>query len=471
MNNNNNILTLNQRPLKYIVTKNKEAIKLLSETGSLIVYEPNDIININVANTDDIYRELWVASYFLAGGYGAKTRDDQEMLSYIAANYNNHYTYINYRIDQAYSYSYGLYNILNNNKVSKGYSYSYTGDDISFNTFNFGGETITLNDLYNKFKDIRILYKFELSKVDYLYTFVDTNNSIHTYDNLAHVPIGSRLKEINIKLKGNTRDSGGINKIYLSLNNQINNSKYILKLEDLSKEGEIPNKSNTQFELTITKTFQTNNDEYLYEIHDGINYIINNIQICTNGGSNNNLLINPLDADIIDNILELYPTYLYGSITCLYYTGPYNGYRAINNYSTKLIVDNQMDLSIFDYNNIQCISILINNDVRLVKAEYYDQITCQVYDIIDFILTKYNSVISDQTYTVEYLIKVDNNIDYNPNINPPFLTKDSNNIIHFNEGYIIFTFIKSSETDEIIKLKNTNKYWITYTGNQDNFPL
>ena len=59
----NNISALNAKPLKCILTNNKKSISLLSNTGSLIVYEP-------AVQNEDNYHELYLANKFLAGGYG-----------------------------------------------------------------------------------------------------------------------------------------------------------------------------------------------------------------------------------------------------------------------------------------------------------------------------------------------------------------------------------------------------------------
>ena len=47
----NNISALNAKPLKCILTNNKKSISLLSNTGSLIVYEPS-------VQNEDNYHEL-----------------------------------------------------------------------------------------------------------------------------------------------------------------------------------------------------------------------------------------------------------------------------------------------------------------------------------------------------------------------------------------------------------------------------
>ena len=113
----------------------------------------------------------------------------------------------------------------------------------------------------------------------------------------------------------------------------------------------------------------------------------------------------------------------------------------------------------------------------MVEAKYIDYVNCQTYDIIDFILTKYNTTISGKTYNVKYFINLKNDINstYNKIMNPPFLykTSESNNLYldeediifaslnSLHEGEIIFTFIESNKMWDPT-LKNTTDYWISY---------
>lgn len=465
MNNNNNILSLNNKKLQYIITKNKNTIKFLENTGSLIVYEPGVAKEVDPDN--EVYRELWVGSYFLAAGFGAQSRSEQQKLSYIAENYDNDYLTLDTGVKMSFSYSYNLYTELDNKKVTQG-TETREGSDISYNPFDFGGEKINLNELYDKFKKIQFLYKFEIENVEYTYKFYGDNNP---YDNMANVPIGKQIQSIDINIKGNTRDSGGIDKLYVILNNQYsNNSTYTLDLSNINNQESVPyNSSNTKFNINISKTFDRN-DNYLFIIHNNINEIIKSIHIYTKQGNSNDLLINPLDSELIDNITEKFPSYLIGNTTC--YVCSQNSYiRSINNYEPRLIIDNVLEIKINSLTESKYISVLMNNDnLRLAKAEFFDNITCGIYDITDFILVKYNSTIDNQQYTVEYLIYVENNSEYDPNINPPFLHKNGSDIF-FNTGHIRFTFISSNINQEIVHQKTSNQYWINYNVNDNNLPI
>ena len=469
---NDNILTLNNSSLKYVITKNRNVIDFLSKTGSLIAYEPSN------EDGKEIYRELWISNYFLASGFGAQSRDEQNKLSDIAENYDNTYAYFNNQINNAFSYAHNLYEILDNNKVSKGTEDKH-GDDISYNEFNFGGDIITLSDLYNKFLDINVLYKFEIYNVQYFVKFVGDSNE---YPNFSNVPTGAKLETIKIIITGNTKDSGGIDNIEVDLYNQYDNSIFKLKLEDFNNISEIPDKSNTQFTFILSKTFITsgiNKEEYEFIIQnttDGKNYIIKNIQITTNPTKDSNV-INPISAEVISDITEKFPTYYYSTQPIYVYSNILDN-KHINLYQ-KHLVSSQYELNIFeknaygDNNKINHISILISNNVnlRLIDAQYYDMLTCKKYDIIDFILTNYNYTPNgtNSIYDVEYQINITNNANYISGVNPPFLHYEDDEQLYMNYGKILFTFIESSNNINTI-LKNTYQYWISYNDN-DNIPL
>lgn len=471
------ILSLNRKPLKYFITKNKNVINSpISDNGALIVYEGNEI------DSNQPYRELWVSNYFLASGYGAKSREEQDKLSDIAANYDNSYLNLNYRIDETIDDLNSLYNKLNNEKVSKG-SYSYNGDDISFNTFNFGENTIQLNDLYDKLQNIHVLYKFEITNVDYKIKLSDNN----WYNNFSEVPVGTSVKEILISIEGNTRDSGGIKDIQIVLNNKKNGTiqEYVLQFKNFSANTTLPTLKNQKFKIDLYKTFYENDNsltEYTFTIDNNIlkNEIFKNIIIITNPTSVDNtaMVNNLLPSETIDDILNKFPSYFISSNVIYCYAGNISGINNGNNYKNILInKSNTYELTISNTDLFQYIALLIPNknnvNNRLIKAEYYDNINHQIYDITDFIVVEFNVIINTQLKDIRYFIKVENNSNYNPNANPPFLHLKDNNL-YFNEGKIVFTFDNSGSnlSEQELKLKNTNQYWISYnSSNNRYFPL
>lgn len=465
--NNNGILNLNKTPLKYIVTKNPSVINNnnpLTNGGPLIIYEPSN--DNSIENADEQYRELWISKYFLSSGYGAKTRAEQGKLSYIANNYDTNYSYLSNLINNSLNYSYTLFNQLNTNKITKG-TEETEGDDISYNVFNFGNEDIKLKELYDKIQEIHILYKLEIYDIQY---FVKFKNYSNWFSNFSIVPTGGEVEKIKIIITGNTRDSGGLEDIQINLYNQKNNQIYTFLLSELSEYVSIPNESGIDFTLEFTKTFGSY-DNYKFTIgendDDNKNYIINNI-IITTKQSIDSTLIKPISSEILTNMINKYPSYFYAGSSILIFKG-LSRFKMINNYINKLIND-EFELDIYENEDVNHISLLLNSNLRLIKAEYQDSMTCQNHDIIDFILTKYHYQISSNEYDVEYSINIteNDNYDYVYNGNPSFLHKKNNNL-YLNPGKIKFTFITSDSFNEIT-LKNTSNYWISYNNN-DNIPL
>lgn len=475
----NHILNLNNKPLKYIITKNKNTINFLKETGSLIVYEPNPTPITEEEYYRNTYREIWVGSYFLASGFGAESREEQSKLSYIYQHYDTDYSYLDNRIINSFSYSYNLWNDLNQRKVTRGTEeyndISYDDINISYNTFKFGDSIIQLKDLYDKFRQIKSLNKFEITDVQYSAQLRIGNRPIEdSFTHLAKVPVGATIDFIHIKITGNTNDSGGLRDLVISLNNQYPQKlTYELTLHDLS-QGTVPALSNTKFELSFSKTF-SEGDLYRYQIHLGPNEILNDINITVNPTPEGSTLIRPLEAETINNLVQQFPFILYGESSIFIYNGFGNNdnnssvyYLEINEYRSVLLSDNQYKL---DINNDQYISILIDSDVRLISAEYIDKENNQLYNITNFILTRYNSIVSNVEYT-QYVLnaKYNPNDNYQKSINPPFLHQ-SNSELYFDNGTIIFTFTESSSKNDVRKINNANEYWITYTGNIENIPL
>ena len=465
------ILNINNRPLKYIVTKHKDTINLLKDTGALIIYEPllsNDVDEQTY--NEKTYRELWVNKYLLTAGFGAKSKDEQNKLSDIAESYDDQYSYLYNKIDNTYNTFNDKYNELNRTKVSKGSETNNIvtkGSDISYNEFTFGNSKILLKDLYDKFSNIKQLYKFEITNISYSITLLVTNNQNLsneyaqeiTVNNNSYVPVGSKIKSITINIIGNTNDSGGIQDLNIVLNNQYSDTKkdYGLSISDIYNKDSIPNSSNIAFNLTLTKNFSSI-DKYLYQINTNINQIIKSIQITTYPTAVNSNYINTLDGETLTDIIKDFPCILYGANTI------YECKNDDTNRYPVILTNYQYKCSIGANETLNYLSLLIDSNIRLVEAKYIDYVNCQTYDIIDFILTKYNTTISGKTYNVKYFINLKNDINstYNKIMNPPFLykTSESNNL-YLHEGEIIFTFIESNKMWDPT-LKNTTDYWISY---------
>ena len=459
------ILNLNKKPIKYVVTQNQNVItnSPISNSGALVIYEGNQF------DHNQPYRELWISQYFISGGYGAKSKKEQKTLSDIADNYHSNNSYLNNRIDSAFSYTNNIYNILDESKVSKG-TPEEDGDDVSYNIFDFGGVPIRLNELYDKVQEIHVLYKLEIYSVQYLIKVEGINEY---FTNFSEVPIGSKVKAVKVIINGNTKDSGGIDDVQIDLYNKFQNTEtFSFTLKGLESNSNIPNISNKDFSLIIEKQF-TNNENYLFKISNknGIkNYIIKNVIIKTKP-SNDQSIVNPLQGENITNVIDKFPSYFLASTSIYMYTGLLNNDKVLNNYTRYLVSDN-LNLNISSTDKFQHISIITGSSIQLIDALYYDYQSNHIYDIIDFILTIKNSrpfYNDTEIWNVEYQINITDNNNYNSSNNPPFLHRDEDNKLYLNEGKIIFTFML---VNDIVnnKLKNPNQYWISY-NNDNNIPL
>ena len=76
---NNILTTVNDKPLKCIVTNNKHTCEYLKNTGHLIVLDETTKNKTNYGEDND-YREIYLSDYFLAGGRGVYTKEQQDTL-------------------------------------------------------------------------------------------------------------------------------------------------------------------------------------------------------------------------------------------------------------------------------------------------------------------------------------------------------------------------------------------------------
>lgn len=499
----NTILNVHGLPLKHIITKNKKSIELLKDTGSLIVYEPE--------NSD--YRELYLGSYFLASGFGAKSREEQNNLSYLSNSYNDIYAYLDNRINDSFAYSYSLYGILDKNKVDRGNNnlideFRNVADDIdkydlSYNVMQFGttkNDLIYLYELYDRIHSLHILQKLEITKVKYT---IRTDDGVE-YPNYSYIPYYTKIKDIIVTISGNTNDANGISQVYIEFNDNVSNTTRVINMIDnLDLNNSTPAiTSNQSFELKLYKNF---GKDYIYQILSPENHPINHIQLNINSSSTDVLTLNKLSAELRD-IIDSFDLVLYGApfiwvlkkdvmINNIYYedqsdiqlTTYYKRQVLLNNSNYGNSYQSIIEISKNDTNNQfpSYISILIPNDpentplnmVRLIKAEYIDQTTNNIYDITHFILFRKFKSSGNQNY-IQYIFdsSFEPNENYNNIANPPFITPilDENDKPYnftLNEGKIILTFINSSSNIDILFLKNSSEYWINYSGTEINFPL
>lgn len=474
----NSIVNLNGRPIKYILTQNPRTISLLKESGSMIVYEsPYKSINkvaqeLSYYNSGEAYREIWVSSYFLASGFGAQTRSEQQNLSYLATSYNEIIDEINDKINIVDQYAHDGISYLDETKVTRGLNEENPENledpqyNVSYNVFKFGNSNIYLKDLYKIISNIGLLYKLEISSIDYNVILSD-NKLYHNFDN---VPIGKKIVSIEVIIKGNTNDSGGIEDLRIifnskndGINDETNNS---ISLNNISTEQTIPKSIYVEFDLSFIYNYNTSNSN-MYIISSGVNYPIDQIQMNILGTPENSInnTFNKVKYEerIISDKNNPLLLKLYGVNYILYNILD----NSDNNYIEQLydrhpIYNNCNIVKINIGNNTKTINILVKEEYgRLINAEFVDNITNNIYNITNFRKTFFNSTYKNEEGYLKYVWDLDQNVDYDKTAgNPLFINKQGNNKF-FNNGQLLLTFNNSINRNDIESSDNLMNYWIS----------
>lgn len=483
-NNDKTVINVTGQPLRYIVTKNSSSIKFLKNSGSMIVYEPLNAytyshINLNDDDFDDRYREIWVSSYFLAGGYGAKSRTEQNKLSYIANNYDNDLNVINYKINSyAYDFSTSI-KMLDKTKVTRGIDPELTPResnsdyDISYNAFDFGGENILLSELYEKLTHIQSLSRLEVTNVVYDVKCYNDNNIYHNNDN---VPINNQIEYITVTITGNNHDSGGVNTVTVNIYAQDDQNPNEVKYPQPKEQFEITNIqnlitnnqiSNSNFVYNFSKNY---GGRIIYKIREGENIVIDNISLEING-SQDVQSINKLSGEkrLLQN--DIYKLKLNGvkGVKYLFIPNHLDSIDEARYLVTPLLSHpiysgcSIVKIKVNSQNTNNCLSILINKEYgRLIDCEFVDYTSNNIYNITNLKEIKEFANINGLNY-FEYYWNIGQNAQFNNNVNPGFISKINGNLV-FNEGELILTFSKQLSNISIMNDTYIGDYWISSTS-------
>jgi hypothetical protein len=217
--NNNPINKYNSQYLKCIVTKYKSSIKLLANSGSLIVLKPND-------NIDRSY--VYLGNTFLASGYGFENEELLNKATTIVKTYDdtidglrNEDTSIRTDLSNKYNH---LLNELTK-YVQKDAENPHDGDaSNTYLFFNNGQTAVKLIDVINHGRNA--LYDdIEIKKITK--TVITENNEFYVSDDLnaegnyeqtvqssvLNLPIGTIIKKIKIRIEYDPHDAGLIYKL------------------------------------------------------------------------------------------------------------------------------------------------------------------------------------------------------------------------------------------------------------------
>lgn len=231
---NNPITKYNSQYLKCIVTKYKSSIKLLANSGSLIILKPND-------NIDRSY--IYLGNTFLASGYGF---ENEELLNDAIRITEDYDKQINELKDKDNSLEQNIidkYQYLLNElkKYVQRDAQDPNDGDISNAYIKFNADTlhptyVKLIDVINhgyeaQYDDIEIkrIKKTIITKNNEFYSLDDLNSS-DTHEetmqsSIINVPIGTIIKKIKIDIEYDPHDSGGISKLIVGYKDQSSSSK------------------------------------------------------------------------------------------------------------------------------------------------------------------------------------------------------------------------------------------------------
>ena len=230
----------NNQYLKCIVTKYKSSVKLLSNSGSLIILKPND-------NVDRSY--IYLGDTFLASGYGFEKEEDLLTSEKIVKEYDstiNELKETDQSLIEVISNNYNdLLNKLNDYvKIGTGTNNENNwGGNISNTYVNLNGVNVPIINIIQHGRDA-IYDDIEIKKITK--TVITENNEYNTESSILNIPIGTVIKKIKISIEYDPHDSGGINKMIV---------KYASN-DDISKSVYVQYDGNAPVQLSNTSTFR-----------------------------------------------------------------------------------------------------------------------------------------------------------------------------------------------------------------------
>jgi len=224
--NNDSINKYNGQYLKCIVTKHQSSISLLANSGSLIIYQPND-------QNDNNRCYIYLGNTFLASGYGFKNKDLVNSATSIINNYDNQIDELKAKdnsLEQIITANYN--NLLDElkNYVQKDVKNGNASNTyIEFNSDTLQPKYVKLIDLINHGRDAHY-DDIEFKRIKK--TIITENNEFYsediftgeTQESIINVPIGTIIRKIQIDIEYDPRDTGGISKLIVGYTDQSDSS-------------------------------------------------------------------------------------------------------------------------------------------------------------------------------------------------------------------------------------------------------
>lgn len=447
----NALAKINNKPLKCIITNNKNSIRYLSDSGSMIIYSD--------PSKQDYY-EIYIGGKFISGGYGFP-KDQYNQLSYLASTYNYTYTDIWNSINNIKNQTYSYYNELIDTKLDKTGNSSYTyivyTDDYE-NEYN-----IPLKSFIDLYTNLPTYNDLTIDNVEY--TIYDTNGNV--YSNKDTILEGTILRSMVCRVYGTINDSGGVGSINIVINKSNSNDEYPSIIRYNASYD--PSDSN-KFEIEISRTF--NDTDIVYDVKLGKNELFNKFELSiletpsskyktvTIEGQDGSSIIVPISfSKIKEHTIEVEKPILYG-VPILKYS-----YDNLNDLNDDQITEsvNQMNNIELRYhslesepvytfipvtNNTKTISIWYDhNNYSILNAWYIDKTRSNSYDVKEF-MYKINDDIVSFTAVNEVLTDNIGGLPY-------FINNNG-----FNDGILKLELISHSSSTNNDMLMYTNRYWI-----------
>lgn len=449
----NTLAKIHNKPLKCVITNNKNSIRYLSDSGSMIVYA-------DPVKQD--YYEIYLGGKFISGGHGF-SEEQYNYLSYIASTYNYSYNDIWDNINDINNKVYSYYNTLDTKKLDTNGNSSYTYiiyEDEYNNQY-----PIELKNFIDLYTHIPTYDDLTVDNVEYIIR--DTNNK--EYENGSNILEGTTLWGIICKVSGTINDSGGIGGINIILNKKNSNNQYLSITSITDYRVYYDTSNSNKFEIEISRTF--NDTDVDYTVQSGKNELFTQFELSIletpNSKYKNVTLTNeddqieiPISFNKIKNhTINLETPVLYG-VPVLKYS-----YDNLNDLTDDQINEtvNQMKSIELRYHSLESdpiftfipvanmtknISIYYDHtNYSILNVWFIDKTTSNIYNIQEFMYRINDDIVA--------FTAVDNNVTDDTKGLPEFINNNG-----FNTGLIKIEIVSHSKTSNTDISNYTNNYWI-----------
>ena len=267
MNNNRQPITrYDGQYLKCVVTQYKATMNVLKNSGTLIVYQPQNE-NVNY---------LYLGNELLASGFGVSTIQKRDVLEDVADRYYDDYAYLTTYIDLSFAYTAyevdELYAYLNN----------FIRVDGSVNLT----KIVYWDDKYNTYKTANLRdIIFTGPEAEYKDANLESQKSIiysindvlyESNDEITYMPIGCGISYVTKEINIEKNDSGGVNKINVDLT--YYNSTHEKCSRSTSQNISNFILDNGIYNIKYTNRYDNRNYEY-FVAQEGLNDVIDEITL------------------------------------------------------------------------------------------------------------------------------------------------------------------------------------------------